>query len=346
MVPATQQQQLSWPLLEEVSRSFYWTLRVLPRAVRKQIGLAYLLARTTDTIADTALIPVERRLRALQALRRRILGEDRTALDFGELSSHQGSASEKRLLESAETNLAVLETLSSEDLPRLRRVLDIITSGQDLDLRRFASASAKNIVALKTDEELDDYTYRVAGCVGEFWTLLCRAHLFPEAKLDETSLIANGVRFGKGLQLVNILRDLPADLRNGRCYLPEDQLAGSQLTPTDLLEPATEPRVRQVYNRYLDRAEAHLRAGWTYTNTVPRRCFRVRLACAWPILIGVETLKLLRINNVLDPARRTKLKRAEVKRLMLRSVLVYPWNSAWIRLIPPPESVASTGLLA
>ncbi len=39
-------------LLKRTSRSFYLTLRVLPAAVRPQIGLAYLLARTTDTVAD------------------------------------------------------------------------------------------------------------------------------------------------------------------------------------------------------------------------------------------------------------------------------------------------------
>jgi len=43
-------------LLKATSRSFYLTLRVLPAAVRSQIGLAYLLARTTDTIADTELV--------------------------------------------------------------------------------------------------------------------------------------------------------------------------------------------------------------------------------------------------------------------------------------------------
>ena len=36
--------------------------------------LAYLLARTADTIADTQLVPLEQRLEALQALRARILG--------------------------------------------------------------------------------------------------------------------------------------------------------------------------------------------------------------------------------------------------------------------------------
>ena len=60
---------------------------------------------------------------------------------------------------------------------------------------------------------MDDYTYRVAGCVGEFWTRLCRAHLFPRAVVDDAMLLRDGIRFGKGLQLVNILRDIPADLR-------------------------------------------------------------------------------------------------------------------------------------
>ena len=56
-------------LLKETSRSFYLTLRVLPKAIRPQIGLAYLLARTTDTIADTELVPIEQRLDALKRLR-------------------------------------------------------------------------------------------------------------------------------------------------------------------------------------------------------------------------------------------------------------------------------------
>ena len=56
-------------LLQQTSRSFYLTLRVLPAAVRPQIGLAYLLARTTDTIADTELVPIEQRLDALKRLR-------------------------------------------------------------------------------------------------------------------------------------------------------------------------------------------------------------------------------------------------------------------------------------
>jgi farnesyl-diphosphate farnesyltransferase len=320
-------------LLRDVSRSFYLTLHILPAPVRSQIGLAYLLARTTDTIADTELVPLEQRLQALQDLRARILGQRQTPLALGTLARHQGSSAERILLERCEDSLALLHTLSPEDRQLVTDVLQTITSGQELDLRRFGGASANAIAALRTDAELDDYTYRVAGCVGEFWTRLCLADLFPNAALDKALLLTNGVRFGKGLQLVNILRDLPADLRRGCCYLPSEELAPLSLTSAELLNPANEPRLRPLYNRYLDRADGHLLAGWTYTKALPRRALRLRLACSWPILIGRETLGLLRTGNVLDPRQRIKVSRRRVRQLRLRSVLLYPWRGAWERQV-------------
>ena len=339
-------EELLGGLLKEVSRSFYLTLRVLPGKVRAPIGLAYLLARTTDTIADTELVALEQRLEALRHLRERIQGQRATPLDFGALAQRQGSQAEGVLLEKCEASLALLAGLLSADRQLVCEVLNTITSGQELDLRRFAGAAAGTLVALRTEEELDDYTYRVAGCVGEFWTKMCRAHIFPRAPLDDAFLLANGVRFGKGLQLVNILRDVAADLRQGRCYLPAESLAGSGLKPEDLLQPANEPRLRPLYHGYLDRADAHLLAGWAYTKALPRRSVRVRLACSWPILIGRETLKLLRGGNVLDPAQRIKVSRRGVKGLMLRSVLLYPWPWAWEKMVPTGKAVASPAILS
>jgi farnesyl-diphosphate farnesyltransferase len=338
-------EELLGKLLKEVSRSFYLTLRVLPAKIRPQIGLAYLLARTTDTIADTELVALEQRLEDLRQLRARILGQSDTPLDFGALARRQASCAETVLLEKCEASLALLRRLPPADGQLVREVLDTITSGQELDLRRFAGASAGSLVALQTDAELDDYTYRVAGCVGEFWTKMCRAHLFSQAPVDDAFLLANGVRFGKGLQLVNILRDMAADLRQGRCYLPADRLAEAGLKPEDLLQPANEPRLRPLYHAYLDRAEAHLLAGWAYTNALPRGCVRVRLGCSWPILIGWETLKLLRAGNALDSERRIKVARRQVRWFMLRSVLLYPWPRAWKNMIPAGKAIASAALL-
>jgi farnesyl-diphosphate farnesyltransferase len=344
----------SWvyDLLRDVSRSFYLTVRVLPGAVRPQIGLAYLLARATDTIADTEIIPVAERLEALGCLRSRILGATTAPLDFrrfaaqapgpapaGATSPAAGAlAAERRLLERIEPVLAVLIGFPPDDQERIRAVLSTIASGQELDLRRFGrerrAAGAPppalpTVVALQTDAELEDYTHRVAGCVGEFWTKMCRAHLFPSARLDEPRLVELGIRFGKGLQLVNILRDLPRDLRLGRCYLPAERLAVCGLSPASLLDPACLERFRPCYVEYVDRAAGYLADGWAYTNALPRGQMRVRLACAWSILIGIKTLARLRAGPVLDPEQRIKISRAEVRQLLVLSLLCYPWSAAW-----------------
>jgi len=328
------QNELLTDLLEKVSRSFYLTLRVLPKSIRAQIGLAYLLARTTDTIADTEIVSIEQRLKMLQALRERILGASAAPLDFGQLAQHQGLPAERVLLEKSEDSLALLQAQSEIDQKHIREVLDVITGGQELDLKRFGTPTPGKIIALQTDAELDDYTYRVAGCVGQFWTRICLAHQFSTPETAKPSFEELGIRFGKGLQLFNILRDLPSDLAKGRCYIPSEKLAAINLVPADLLRPETEPKFRPLYNQYLDLAESHLAAGWEYTNRIPFGQMRVRLACAWPILIALRGMVRLRTENVLNPKQRIKISRREVKGILLSSVVYYPFPYLWRRLAP------------
>jgi len=328
-VPARRpnEKQLLTSLLRDVSRSFYLTLRVLPSAIRRQIGLAYLLARATDTIADTQIVKLPIRLDALNRLRARIEGASNARLELGGFAQQQGSPGERALLQRIEEALMLLEQTPDPDRVLIRQVLRTITSGQELDLERFSEASLTHIIALQTDVELDDYTYRVAGCVGEFWTRICLSHFCTN--LDEERLIAKAIHFGEGLQLVNILRDIPSDLKNGRCYIPLELLTPSNLTPNDLLNSDSISHFRPLYDQLLQRAEDHLAAGWEYTNTLPFGWVRIRLACAWPILIGLRTLAHLRHENPLDPNRRLKASRAEVKTLMARSLLSYAFPATW-----------------
>jgi farnesyl-diphosphate farnesyltransferase len=335
--------ELLTDLLKATARTFYLTLRVLPGAVRPQISLAYLLARTTDTIADTEIVPLAQRLAALNALRERILGASTVPLNYGDLVQHQDSSAEKLLLEKVGDSLALLQTLSPADLQLVRDVLTTITSGQELDLRRFTGASAEKIIALETAVELDDYTYRVAGCVGEFWTKMCRRHLFPKARLDDDQLLADGIRFGKGLQLVNILRDLPADLKKGRCLLPTERLDAAGLIPEVLLSPANEGKFLPLFHGYLDMAESHLRAGWRYTNTLPFGQMRVRLACAWPVLIGVRTIEKMRAAGVVELCERVRVSHGEVRLILLRSTLACPLPGMWRKLFPKAGKAVASG---
>ena len=327
-------------LLRRVSRSFYITLRVLPRAIRPQLSLAYLLARATDTVADTKAIAADERQQVLSRLsqsiqavcaRQRPSVPDLSAFLRTDRSGFsEKDDAERTLLENLETLFNSLFEFSVADQEKIRAVLETITHGQQTDIKRFDEASG-HLNALATDDDLDAYTYEVAGCVGEFWTRLCLAHVFTRASLDKNRLMSDAVRFGKGLQLANILRDLPEDLRQGRCYIPEQSLSRFGLTPRDLLNHDAMQCFRPLYNGYLELAEEHLRAGWRYTTSLPFGCVRVRLACAWPVLIGIKTLHRLRRGNVLgDP--RVKITRREIYRILVKSVLFYPFRKTWNRL--------------
>jgi len=316
-------------LLRDTSRSFYLTVRILPRAVRPQVSIAYLLARTSDTIADSQGDLLKARMAGLAYLRSRILCAPTLAPKTSRLPSDGATPAERVLVSRVKETLQIFNGMAEEDKRLIREVLGTIISGQELDLMRFGPPNTPQLRVLETEAELDDYTFRVAGCVGEFWTRLCRAHLFPRAAVDEEMLLRDGIRFGKGLQLVNILRDIPADLKDGRCYIPRQSLAAAGLTPEDLRSPVNETRFRALYHAWLDRAGEHLEAGWNYTNALPRGQWRLRLACAWPALFGARTLRKLRDANVLDASRRVKISRGEVRAIMGRSVILSAWPAAW-----------------
>jgi farnesyl-diphosphate farnesyltransferase len=306
---STTQAQLIGPLLRDVSRSFYLTLRVLPPEIRPQVSLAYLLARATDTIADTKAVPRAKRIFALQQLQN--LSH---VPELGAIAGHQASAGERQLLERLDDCIVTLGQFDEADGRRIQELLKIIIGGQIFDLQRFPGETEKHIVALANDDELDCYTYMVAGCVGEFWTKMCVAHLPALGDWNAEEMGALGVRFGKGLQLVNVLRDIPKDLRIGRCYLPVSQ-------PSMLLDPRNFEAIRPLYAHWLDAALAHLDAGWQYTLRIPRSQVRLRLACTWPICFGLMTIARLRSENPLDPARRIKISRGQVYGVMIRSFL-------------------------
>ena len=116
--------------------------------------------------------------------------------------------------------------------------------------------------------------------------------------------------------------------------------------PSVLLSPVNQSRFRPLYHRHLEVAESHLQAGWNYTNALPRGQVRVRLACAWPILIGVKTIQRLRAAGVLELRQGVKISRSEVRWILLRSVLAYPLPGVWRKLFPAKtKAVASDSKL-
>lgn len=319
-------EDLAGPLLASVSRSFYLTIRILPSGLRAPIGLAYLLARASDTIADTADAMAAVRLKYLAAFGEMIRRGDTAELADLQREIRPAAAGECELVAKLDRCLEWLASMNEADQRDIVAVMEKIIRGQTLDLERFAMQDG--IVALQSAAELDEYTYLVAGCVGEFWTRICLRHLPRYATLDAVELERMGVNYGKGLQLVNILRDAPADLRDGRCYLPEDELRAVGIAPHRL---ATEPAAaRPVFERWAAQARAHLDDGFRYIEAL--RPARLRIGCFVPWYLGVETLRLIHERPPLENPEKIKVPRSTVYRALLAGLPV-AFSNAALRLL-------------
>ncbi len=306
-------------LLKRVSRSFFLSVRVLPDEVAAPIGLGYLLARAADTIADTDLLPASTRLA--------LLGELVTASEgnvaalarlthslrqlLADTTGQSLPSSERTLLSVLDECLALHLQSPEPDRPLVQRVLGQLVSGMQKDLRRFPAAgsvtSAEQVVGIESLGELDEYTYYAAGCVGEFWTELCAAHLPGLSHLRSAELLSRGVALGNALQMTNVVRDMAADLRIGRCYIPRELLEPHGLTAARLFElTKTPPRDLREARALRKLTAAVLRIGilrceeaWPYVLAIPAKLVRLRLACVWPLLLALDTLALL--GNVGSP---------------------------------------------
>jgi len=196
-----------------------------------------------------------------------------------------------------------------------------------LDLERFSLSTVDGIVALESNYQLDDYAYRVAGSVGEFWTQISLEHIIDSVEQDRISLLEKSVRFGKALQLINILRDIPADLQLGRSYMPSSELSSHGLSPSDLMDPRSMESFRPLFNEYLDLTSDHLDSAADYVSMLPFREFRLRGSCMLPIVIGRRTLALLRRQNVLVGSARIKVPRREIRNIMRGIIVSLPFKS-------------------
>ena len=297
-------------LLKGVSRSFYLTLRLLPRPMRGAASLGYLLARTSDTLADTTTVPATARLQCLDQFRLAVVGRLSALRWPVSFLNAIPDARERHLLECSGEILTSLSRLPAGEAELVREVFQVIVSGQTLDLERFAAASGEHPVALRDDAELEDYTWRVAGCVGAFWTKLGFLTLGGRfSRTSETQLLERGIAYGKGLQLVNILRDLTTDLTAGRCYLP-------------VTNPSDMRQLQECHAKWLKRAEEWTAEGRNYAKSLRSR--RLRAATVLPALLARKTLDSLRSASWEALQERIKIPRKVVYQCVVRAFFPAP----------------------
>ncbi len=279
---ALQKEQMQ-RLLNAHARTFALTLRWLPSTLRVPLGLAYLLARVSDTIADTSGIAPEQKFQLLEGLQGALEGnsfrwEMHLALD-------QLAEAEAQLLASVPVLMSELK--HSSDREELLRLWRTILKGQIMDLRRFAPEAEPLGFA-----ELEEYCYLVAGSVGETWTRLIALHAPGVLLESREEMVKSGIAYGKGLQLLNILRDRAEDRAMGRFYVREEEVSA-----------------------LIEQTHAWLRRGGAYCS---RLCpGRIRYASELPYRLALGTLE--RIGRSPESPR-VRLSRWEVYGLLIKTL--------------------------
>jgi farnesyl-diphosphate farnesyltransferase len=178
---------------------------------------------------------------------------------------------------------------------------------QELKKRRFAF--------LKTMSELEEYTYYVAGTVGYLLTELfsySSKKITPQLK---GKLEQFAESFGKGLQMVNIIRDMATDLRRGQSYIPDELLKKYKLTRDSIFEQENAARAEMMFNELIQNAVKHLDRAVKYILLIPKEETRIRLFCLLPLFWAMRTLQKIQ-ENTLDLLKKEKIKitRASIRK--------------------------------
>ena len=236
--PAPPQLVMAYSVCKGITRqnakNFYYGFLVLPRRKREALCAVYAFMRRCDDITDDPkLSPPERRQQLdtwLDALHR----------------AQQGHPTDDAIL------LALTDAQRRYAIPA--GLLDELAHGTAMDVEETEVLQASGLtVQYKTFEDLRLYCYRVASVVG----LVC-IHIFGYRDPAAEQLAE---RCGLAFQLTNIIRDVKEDASLGRVYLPEEDLAKSGLSVSDVLNSTEPTRLRPVLALEADRAREFYTSG-------------------------------------------------------------------------------------
>jgi 15-cis-phytoene synthase len=218
-------------ITEREAQSFAWGIRVLPRAKREAVAALYAFARRVDDAADDPVAPTEERRARLE----------RCAAAVDEPRPDDAVA------------VALADAVTRYAIPR-DALHDLVRGGlMDLGRDRYATWS-----------DLREYCRCVAGSVG----VACAAVYGPS---DPAAARTRAETLGLALQQINIMRDVSEDLRLGRVYLPQDELARFGVGEDDLRAGRTGPEWAALMEHQCARADGLLADGLRLLPLLDRR---------------------------------------------------------------------------
>ena len=272
---------------ERLARSHYENFpvasRLLPAAMRPHVAALYAFARTADDFADEGQRPMAERFRLLDDWQNRLH------------ACVTDCAPDDRVF------LALGATIRACHLP-LSLFDDLLSAfRQDITTHRY-----------DTWASLLDYCRRSANPVGRL-VLRIAGH-------DNAALDASSDALCTALQLTNFWQDLELDWRNGRLYVPLDDIVAEGADVADLDAHRMSEPWQRAMSRVAARTQASFEAGRAVCDGVRGR-LRYELRFTW--LGGMRMLERLASVNYDVFARRPRIGFADVPLLILHAAW---WN--------------------
>ncbi len=198
--------------------NFYYSFLFLPKVKREAIYTVYSFCRETDDIVDN-MTDVD------DARRRLDVWRSEMEACYKQQPGHP-------------ITRALLEVIQRFGIPK--EYFHALIDGCEMDIR---------LKRYQTFDELAAYCYRVASVVG----LIC-IEIFGYRSRQAKDYTIN---LGMALQLTNIMRDVGEDARNGRIYLPLEDLERFRYSEKSLLEEGYTPAFIELMRHQLDRAQSY-----------------------------------------------------------------------------------------
>lgn len=318
-------------MLPQVSRTFAPTIRMLPRPLNLPVTVAYLLCRIADTVEDEHALNKEQKRQYLLEFSQIFTGDSQTSrLKF--LAHIKGVPDHNRdvfLMKNLGRVMNVFDSFSLD----VQKLIGTWVVEMTMGMIKFAQEKGKRkFQFLKSMKDLDEYTYYVAGTVGHLLTSLFAHFSSKITPVVRQRLDKFSESFGKGLQLVNIIRDMNTDLKRGQSYIPDEILSKYRLTRKSIFEQKNYAQAEELFNEMIHIAIEHLDKALAYVVTLPKEEARIRLFCLLPLFWAMQTLRLLQANTIaLLRIESVKISRRTIRIEFFKSLILMFSNRLTIR---------------
>ena len=304
-------------ILPKVSRTFAPTIQRLPRQLFLQATVAYLFCRVADTIEDSEILDIKQKQNLLKQYAH-ILEREHATRELTAFMSHISSLPKQGADYELIHNVPIILTVYNRFPKKVRIGISTWVVEMISGMRKYVQSknnSSQNF--LNTLKDLDDYIYYVAGTVGNLATTLF-SHYSPNITHKITMRLKKyAVSVGKGLQLVNIIRDMPDDWKCNRSYMPNELLKKYDLTRQSIFDRQNLQRSKRMINELIEIALVYLDAALQYIVAIPKTERSIRLSCLLPLFWALQTLYAIK-KNINKFFEKEKIK---ISRKMLRAEL-------------------------